>query len=140
MNHETLMAQGPAECRVMPLRTLDVVLAILAVDTEAARRGEMFPQTSDEQCEDRRAVNRVVGMLRWYEENTGCARLKGWPSMTVKVGAGDTATDGHCTLGKDLCNRGGDVPAVRAGCANWKRHNAIAQGREHSERPAGAEG
>ena len=98
MNNETLMAQGPVECRVMPLRTLDVVLAILAVDTEAARRGEMFPQTSDEQREDRRAVNRVVGMLRWYEENTGCARLKGWPSMTVKVGADNTAPVRHNAL------------------------------------------
>ncbi len=47
-----------------------------------------------------------------------------------KVGAGGTATDGHCTLGEDLCNCGGDVPAVRAGCANWKRHNAEIRGGE----------
>lgn len=65
----------------MPLRAPDVVLAILAVDAEAARRGGMFPQTADEQREDRRAVARVVEMLQWYEKNTGCARIKGWPSM-----------------------------------------------------------
>lgn len=48
------------------------------------------------------------------------------PTETVeamKVGADGTATDGHCTIGADRCNCGGDVPAVRAGCANWKRHN-----------------
>jgi hypothetical protein len=61
------------------LRMEDVAAAICAVGAEAARRGEMFPQTSDEQREDRRAVARVVEMLRWYEANTGCARLRGWP-------------------------------------------------------------
>lgn len=56
-----------------------VIAAILAVDAEAAHRGEMFPQTADEQREDRKAVGRVVAMLMWYEKNTGCARLTGWP-------------------------------------------------------------
>lgn len=64
-----------------PLATDDVIAAIYAVGAEAARRGEMFPQTNDEQLEDRHAVARVAGMLRWYEENTGCARLRGWPAL-----------------------------------------------------------
>ncbi|WP_114973377.1 hypothetical protein [Rhodoferax ferrireducens] len=51
--------------------------AIYAVDREAARRGEMFPQTRDEQ--DRRAVSRVMGMITWYEKNTGCTKIKNWP-------------------------------------------------------------
>lgn len=63
----------------VPLGAEQVVAAIYAVGAEAARRGEMFPQTSDEQLEDRHAVARVAEMLRWYEKNTGCARLRGWP-------------------------------------------------------------
>lgn len=75
-------AKQPAEPAT--LSTADVIIAILAVDREAARRGEMFPQTHDEQREDRRAVARVVGMLRWYQENTGCERIKGWPTATSR--------------------------------------------------------
>lgn len=62
-----------------PIKLECVVAAILAVANEARRRGAMFPQTGDEQREDRAAVHRVLGMLRWYEENTGCANLKDWP-------------------------------------------------------------
>jgi hypothetical protein len=62
-----------------PVTAEQVVAAIYAVGAEAARRGEMFPQTSDEQLEDRHAVARVAEMLRWYEKNTGCASLRGWP-------------------------------------------------------------
>jgi len=61
------------------MKTEDVIKAVRAVDDEARRRGAMFPQTSDEQHEDRLAVRRVVGMLEWYEKNTGCANIKGWP-------------------------------------------------------------
>lgn len=63
-----------------PLKTKDVLAAIYAVGREAARRGEMFPQTSDEQREDSVAVRRVMGMIEWYERNTGCARIKDWPN------------------------------------------------------------
>lgn len=70
----------------VPLRTADVVLSIRAVDTEAARRGEMYPQTADEQEEDRAAVRRVIGMLEWYEKNTGCSRIKGWPVQDLVFG------------------------------------------------------
>lgn len=66
-----------------PLKTQDVMAAIYAVDREAARRGEMFPQTSDEQRDDRRSITRVMGMLAWYEKNTGCARIKGWPTLAA---------------------------------------------------------
>ncbi len=68
------------------LRTADVVFAIRAVDAEAARRGEMFPQTADEQVEDRAAVRRVIGMLEWYEKDTGCSRIKGWPIRDLVFG------------------------------------------------------
>lgn len=74
-------AAPPAQPAPLPL---DAVLrAIDAVASEAARRGEMYPQTSEEQREDRLAVRRVVEMLTWYEQNTGCARIKGWPSTTA---------------------------------------------------------
>jgi len=72
-----------------PIKLECVVAAIVAVANEARRRGAMFPQTSDEQREDRAAVFRVLGMLNWYEKNTGCANLDGWPernkSMRVNV-------------------------------------------------------
>lgn len=72
-----------AEAKVVawlaPVTTEQVVAAIYAVGAEAARRGEMYPQTRDEQLEDRHSVARVAEMLQWYEKNTGCARLKGWP-------------------------------------------------------------
>lgn len=79
-----LRAQAEQPAEPVALSTADVIIAILAVDREAARRGEMFPQTHDEQREDRRAVARVVGMLRWYQENTGCERIKGWPTATSR--------------------------------------------------------
>lgn len=64
---------------VMPLTTSMVIQAIRAVDNEAARRGEMYPQTYDEQREDRAAVRRVTEMLEWYDRNTGCNNVDGWP-------------------------------------------------------------
>jgi hypothetical protein len=67
------------------IRTQDVLSAIYAVDREAAWRGEMFPQTSDEQLEDRRAVARVMGMIKWYEKNTGCDRIAGWPGRSPEL-------------------------------------------------------
>lgn len=73
-----LASRSPAQAPE-PLTTKDVLAAIYAVDREAARRGEMFPQTRDEQREDSVAVSRVMGMIEWYERNTGCARIKDWP-------------------------------------------------------------
>ena len=64
-----------------PISTVDVIAAIYAVGAEAARRGNNFPQISDEQLEDRKAVARVAGMLQWYEENTGNSKLAGWPRV-----------------------------------------------------------
>lgn len=65
---------------VRPLTVSDVVRAIRAVDNEAARRVAMFPQTSDEQRDDRRSVRRVVEMLEWYDSNTGRHNIDGWPA------------------------------------------------------------
>jgi hypothetical protein len=61
----------------------DVVKAILAVDKEASRRGEMFPQTSDEQTDDRRAVRRVINMLDFYANHGGSVaeKLSDWPKI-----------------------------------------------------------
>jgi hypothetical protein len=59
---------------------VDVVIsAINSVDREARRRGEMYPQTRDEQNAATKEANNVVERLRWYEKNTGCANIKGWP-------------------------------------------------------------
>jgi hypothetical protein len=70
-----------------PVALQTVIDAIYAVDREAAWRGEMFPQTSDEQREDRSATARVTGMLMWYEKNTGCSRIKGWPVIAAAPAA-----------------------------------------------------
>ena len=64
-----------------PIKTQDVIFAILSVDAEARRRGEMYPQTADEQRVDRKAVTRVVEMLTWYERHGGCAHLDKWPRV-----------------------------------------------------------
>lgn len=58
-----------------------IVAAIRAVGDEAARRGAMFPQTRDEQEEDKRAVRRVAEMIEWYATKGGAVatRLPGWP-------------------------------------------------------------
>jgi hypothetical protein len=74
---------APAAAPSPTITAKDVIAAIYAIDREAARRGEMFPQTSDEQREDRRAMTRIMEMIRWYEKNTGCARIKGWPTPTA---------------------------------------------------------
>lgn len=59
---------------------------------------------------------------------TGLEDMQTRALHVMGANAGNTATDGHCTLGEDLCNCGGDVPAVRADCSNWKRHNANVTG------------
>ena len=72
-------AAAERERATVPLATESVVGAIYAVGAEAARRGEMFIAGLRGQLEDRHSVARVAEMLRWYEKNTGCARLRGWP-------------------------------------------------------------
>lgn len=66
-----------------PIPWRAIAQAIQAVDTEAARRGEMFPQSADEQREDRAAVRRVVEMLEWYATCGGAVaeRLPSWPQL-----------------------------------------------------------
>jgi hypothetical protein len=81
---------APAE---KPIAWTDVVSAIRAVDAEAARRGEMFPQMADEHREDRRATRRTVEMIEWYAKHGGAVaeKLPGWPKITYP--AADVATD-----------------------------------------------
>lgn len=73
---------APDLAPVAPIGWRDVVQAIHAVDEEAARRGEMFPQTADEQRADRAAVRRVVQMVEWYATRGGAVaeKLASWPS------------------------------------------------------------
>jgi hypothetical protein len=71
----------PARESAQPVALADVVAAIRAVSDEARRRGSMFPQTADDQREDLAAVRNVIATLEWYEKNTGCARIKGWPTL-----------------------------------------------------------
>lgn len=75
-----ISADCPNERIVMPLTVPTVVQAIQSIGDEAARRGEMYPQTADEQRKDKAAVRRVIEMLEWYDKNTGCHRIDGWPS------------------------------------------------------------
>jgi hypothetical protein len=63
----------------------DVVKAIRAVDSEAARRGEMYPQTRDDQRDDRVATRRVCEMIEWYATKGGAVAesLDDWPKLTA---------------------------------------------------------
>ena len=67
----------------------DIVKAIYAVRAEAARRGEMFPQTSDDQVEDRAAAHRVADMIEWYATKGGAVAMKlpKWPTYSAPVAA-----------------------------------------------------
>lgn len=59
----------------------DLVSGIWAVGEEASRRGEMYPQTSGEQREDRSAVRRVAELVEWYATSGGSVAesLPNWP-------------------------------------------------------------
>ncbi len=73
-----------------------VCAAIQAVDDEASRRGEMFPQTSDEQAMDRKAVRRVAAMIEWYATQGGCMAesLPEWPKVAaLSADGGDDKRD-----------------------------------------------
>ena len=72
-----------------PIPWAAVNQAIKAVGDEARERGKMFPQTSDEQQDDRAAVKRVMGMIEWYATNGGAVaeRLPDWPHA---IQSGDT--------------------------------------------------
>ena len=73
-----------------PIPWQSVVAAIHAVQTEAARRGEMYPQTRDEQNEDKLAARRTAEMIEWYATKGGSVaeQLDSWPkSPEVPVDA-----------------------------------------------------
>lgn len=61
-----------------PVAASDVLKAIQAVDDEAARRGEMYPQDADAHAADRKATRRVVEMLTFYIRQ-GAEKWKEWP-------------------------------------------------------------
>lgn len=75
------------EPQFKPVPWQSVVQAIRAVDAEACRRGEMFPQTADEQREDRRAASRVMEMVTWYANHGGAVaeKLQDWPKEALPV-------------------------------------------------------
>lgn len=68
----------------LPIPYQSVLQAIQAIDDEASRRGEMFPQTADEQREDRSASRRVIEMIKWYALHGGMVahKLKDWPKFS----------------------------------------------------------
>lgn len=78
------IVRGLAERK--PLPGALVIEALYAMDTEAKKRGSMFPQTQDEQDKDSDAVHRVVGSLRFYTEGrqvseSGWPSIKDWPAL-----------------------------------------------------------
>lgn len=77
-----------------PVAYQGIVSAIRAVGDEAARRGAMFPQTRDEQEEDKRAVRRVAEMIEWYATAGGAVAtsLPGWPKHPAQPAEGDEVT------------------------------------------------
>ena len=56
-----------------------VIKALLAMDAEARKRGEMYPQTLDEQREDTKSVRNVIASLEFYTSEKQCNN--GWPSV-----------------------------------------------------------
>jgi hypothetical protein len=73
-----------------PVAMADVLAAIRTVDKEAERRGGMFPQDADEHRADRRAVQRVLGMLKWYGDRQQCEKWKEWPRRAAPPQQVDT--------------------------------------------------
>jgi hypothetical protein len=65
------------------VKVADVIAAIRAMGAEAARRGQMYPQESHLHEQDRKAERNVIDSLEFYERNTGCAKLNGWPTAPV---------------------------------------------------------
>lgn len=66
-----------------PVPFRSIIQAIYVVGKEAARRGEMYPQTSDEQVMDRKAERRVAEEIEWYATKGGAIAesLDGWPKI-----------------------------------------------------------
>lgn len=82
--HEAAAPSASAQ-QAEPVAWQAITAAIYAVGGEAARRGEMFPQTRDEQNEDRKAVHRVAEMVEWYATKGGAVAmsLDGWPKIAA---------------------------------------------------------
>lgn len=63
-----------------PLPGALVIAALRAMDAEARKRGEMFPQTYEEQREDTKAVRNVIESLEFYTSPRQCG-ANGWPMV-----------------------------------------------------------
>ncbi|MBW5285980.1 helix-turn-helix domain-containing protein [Burkholderia gladioli] len=94
IGHNRPVAQAVAADGAQPVPWRSVVQAIYAVGKEAARRGEMYPQTADEQDMDRKAEQRVAEEIEWYATKGGAIaeQLPGWPSYEITRAAVSPAT------------------------------------------------
>jgi hypothetical protein len=64
------------------------IAALRAMDAEARKRGEMYPQTRDEQEADTKAVRNVIESLEFYTSGrqvgaNGWPGIKDWPALPV---------------------------------------------------------
>lgn len=66
--------------RKIPLPASLVRAALIATDEEGRKRGEMFPQTADEQEKDVLAFRRVIDTLEFYTTGRQLS-ADGWPSV-----------------------------------------------------------
>lgn len=71
--------RGLADAEPVALPGDLVIKALLAMDAEARKRGEMYPQTLDEQREDTKSVRNVIASLEFYTSEKQCDN--GWPSV-----------------------------------------------------------
>ncbi|MGB5807790.1 hypothetical protein [Castellaniella sp.] len=80
---------APVAQEQVPIPWQDVRRAIVAVHAESKRRGDMYPQTSEDRADDRKAVHRVVDMIEWYTTKGGAVaeNLPDWPTYTAPVAA-----------------------------------------------------
>lgn len=71
-----------------PLPGTLVVAALLAMDAEARKRGEMFPQTAEEQRESSEAVRKVISSVEFYtsvrQSRDGWPLVKDWPALPTE--------------------------------------------------------
>lgn len=71
--------RGLADAEPVALPGDLVIKALLAMDAEVRKRGEMYPQTLDEQREDTKSVRNVIASLEFYTSEKQCDN--GWPSV-----------------------------------------------------------
>jgi hypothetical protein len=77
-----------------PLPVATVIEALRAMDAEARKRGAMYPQTYDEQQEDKAAIRNVIASLEFYGSERqrrpdGGPSIAGWPSIDARHAAAE---------------------------------------------------